>query len=147
MLHNRSVPTDTVLPHVIYRNLSEAIAWLTRVFGFVEHYRYGDPMSPSGAQMRAGQAWIMVRDARGSEQTPAELGYGTQSLTIFMDDVKEHCAHTQAAGAKIVEDLHVTEYGELQYAVLDLDGHHWLFSCHARDAAPASWGAQITNPF
>ena len=146
MLYNSSVPTDSILPHVIYRNPAEAIAWLTSVFGFVEHYRYGDAASPSGAQMRAGQAWIMVRDARGSERTPAELGYGTQSLTIFIDDVKKHYAHTQAAGAKIVEEPHVTEYGEFQYAVLDLDGHHWLFSCHARDAAPESWGAKVTNP-
>jgi uncharacterized glyoxalase superfamily protein PhnB len=147
MLFNRSVPTDTILPHVIYRNLPEAIAWLSRVFAFVEHYRYGDPASPSGAQMRAGQAWIMVRTARDGERTPAELGFGTQSLTIFVEEVKEHYARTQATGAKIVEELHVTEYGEFQYAVLDLDGHHWLFSCHARDAAPASWGAQVINPF
>jgi uncharacterized glyoxalase superfamily protein PhnB len=146
MLYNSSVPTDSILPHVIYRNPAEAIAWLTSVFGFVEHYRYGDPASPSGAQMRAGQAWIMVRGARDSERTPAELGYGTQSLTIFIDDVTKHYAHTQAAGAKIVEEPHVTEYGEFQYAVLDLDGHHWLFSCHARDAAPESCGAKVTNP-
>ena len=146
-MNNRSVPTNTILPHVIYRKLPEAIAWLTSVFGFMEHYRYGDPSSPSGAQMRAGQAWIMVRDARGSERAPAELGYGTQSLTIFIDDVENHYAHTQAAGAKIVEKPHVTEYGEFQYAVLDLDGHHWVFSCHARDADPTSWGAQVINPF
>jgi uncharacterized glyoxalase superfamily protein PhnB len=74
MLNNRSVPTNVVLPHVIYRNLSEAIAWLTHVFGFTEHFRYGDPASPAGAQMRAGQAWVMVRNARGEEHTPAELG-------------------------------------------------------------------------
>ncbi|WP_197414100.1 VOC family protein [Terracidiphilus gabretensis] len=146
-MNNRSVPTDTILPHVIYRNLPEAIAWLTSVFGFVEHYRYGDPNSPSGAQMRAGRAWIMVRDTRGSEQTPAELGYGTQSLTILIDDVEKHYAHTQTEGAKIVEELRITEYGEFQYAVLDLDGHHWVFSRHARDADPASWGAQVTNLF
>ena len=146
MLFNRSVPVDTVLPHVIYRNLPEAIAWLTSVFGFVEHYRYGDPASPSGAQIRAGRAWIMVRDARGDECSPAELGYGTQSLTIFVEDVETHYARARASGAKIVEELHETEYGELQYAALDFDGHHWLFSRHARDADPASWGAQITNP-
>jgi uncharacterized glyoxalase superfamily protein PhnB len=147
MINNRSVPTDVILPHVIYRNLPEAITWLTNIFGFVEHYRYGDPTSPSGAQMRAGQAWVMVRNARGNERIPAELGYGTQSLTIFIDDVEKHYAHSQSAGAKIVEELRETEYGEFQYAVLDLNGHHWLFSCHARDAAPESWSAHVTNPF
>src|SRR4029077_19927289 len=35
---NRSVPTDTVLPHIIYQNVAEALAWLATTFGFVEHY-------------------------------------------------------------------------------------------------------------
>jgi len=49
MLTNRSVPVETVLPHVVYRNLAEAIVWLERAFGFRENYRYG--AGPSGAQM------------------------------------------------------------------------------------------------
>ena len=27
----------------------------------------------------------------------------------------------------------------------DLDGHHWLFSAHARDVSPDEWGATITT--
>ena len=143
MLSNRSVPVDTVLPHVVYKNLPKAIAWLSKTFGFVEHYRYGDPVS--GAQMRAGSAWIMVRAARDEYRSPAELGFGTQSLTIFLEDVEQHCAQVKSSGAKIVEDLHETEYGEFQYGVEDLEGHHWLFSRHARDVSPDSWGATVTN--
>ena len=37
---------------------------------------------------------------------------------------------TKAAGAKILEEPHETEYGEYQYAAEDLDGHHWLLSRH-----------------
>jgi hypothetical protein len=49
---NRSVPADTVLPHVTYQNVADAIAWLTTAFGFSEHYRYGEPGGPvQGAQM------------------------------------------------------------------------------------------------
>ncbi|MGC2612825.1 MAG: hypothetical protein WA354_02260, partial [Terracidiphilus sp.] len=48
MLKNRSVPVDFVLPHITYRNLPQAIGWLAVTFGFVEHYRYGDPVQ--GAQ-------------------------------------------------------------------------------------------------
>ena len=138
---NRSLPVDTVLPHVIYQNLSEAIVWLNRVFGFEECYRYGTP--PAGAQVRAAKAVIQVRQARGAEQSPAQLGFGTQSLTIFLDDVDEHYARAKAAGAKILEEPHETEYGEYQYAAKDLDGHHWLFSRHARDRSPEEWGALV----
>ena len=37
MNFNRSVPASTVLPHVRYRDLARAIAWLERAFGFAEH--------------------------------------------------------------------------------------------------------------
>jgi uncharacterized glyoxalase superfamily protein PhnB len=120
MQRNRSVPVDTILPHVNYKNLPEAIAWLGKTLGFVEHYRYGDPLS--GAQVHVGGAFVMLKQARGDYRNPTELGFGTQSLTIFVEDI------------------------ELQYAVVDLEGHHWLFSRHAHDLSPDAWGATITNP-
>jgi len=142
MLTNRSVPANIILPHIVYQNVAAAIDWLKKTFGFTEHYRYGDPVN--GAQLRLGEAWIMVREGRRpGSKTPAQLGYGTQSLTIFIEDVDEHFRKTKAAGAKIVEELHETEYGERQYGVEDLDGHHWLFANHARDVSPEEWGAKI----
>lgn len=144
MIFNRSVPTDSVLPHVAYRNVEEAVAWLGRSFGFVEHYRYGDPVS--GAQLRLGKAWIMVKRAGDGRSTPKELGGSTQSLTVFVEDVDGHYEHAKSAGVKIVEDLHETIYGERQYGVEDFEGHHWLFSRHARDMSPADWGATLRGP-
>ncbi|HEX4064493.1 MAG TPA: VOC family protein [Acidobacteriaceae bacterium] len=144
MTSNRSLPTSTVLPHLCYRDVEEAIVWLTRVFGFVEHYRYGDPLS--GAQMQAGSAWIMLKRLAPDALTPRQLGYGTQSLTIFVDDVEAHCKRAKSAGAVILEEAHETVYGEFQYAVRDHDGHHWLFSRHARDLSPAEWGATLVRP-
>jgi uncharacterized glyoxalase superfamily protein PhnB len=74
-MNNRSVPTDTVLPHLVYQNVGEAIAWLTKTFGFAEHYRYGDPVD--GAQMRLGKAVIMLGHtraiARARSNSAAEL--------------------------------------------------------------------------
>ena len=61
MLKNRSVPTDILLPHIVYRDVAEAIDWLSKVFGFVEHYRYSDPVQ--GAQMHLGNAWVMLASA------------------------------------------------------------------------------------
>ena len=145
MLKNRSVPVDTVLPHVTYKDLARAIDWLTSIFGFVEHYRYGDPLQ--GAQLQLENAFIMVNSARPGQSSPAQLHSSTQSLTIFVEDVESHYAHARAAGANIVEDLHETEYGELQYGAEDVEGHHWLFSRHARDVSPEAWGATVTSPF
>jgi len=142
MIENRSVPTDTMLSHVVYKDVDAAIQWLSSVFGFVEHYRYGES---SGAQMHLGDAWIMVRKARPGELTPAQLGCWTQSLTVFVEDVEAHYKKAKAVGAKIVEELNETAYGEFQYGVEDLDGHHWLFARHARDVSPEDWGAKLAD--
>ncbi|MFC5865483.1 VOC family protein [Acidicapsa dinghuensis] len=143
MTVNRSVPTDTVLPHVVYRCVPDALCWLNRVFGFVEHYRYGEPGGlVSGAQVFAGSACIMISRAKGFE-TPAQVGFRTQMLTVFVEDVDTHYTHTREEGARIIEPLHETIYGERQYGVEDIDGHHWLFSQHSHDISPEQWGAVV----
>ena len=146
MLKNRSVPTDVVLPHITYENVSRAVVWLTNAFGFTEHYRYGEPGGRvDGAQMHLGNAWIMLNSARPGRASPAQVGHDTQSLTVFVNDVDAHFEKAKSAGAKIVEDLHETEYGERQYGVEDLEGHHWLFSRHVRDVSPEEWGDTIAS--
>jgi uncharacterized glyoxalase superfamily protein PhnB len=67
-------------------------------------------------------------------------------LTVFVENVEAHFAHSKAAGAKIFEDLNETAYGELQYGVEDLEGHRWLFSRHVSDVSPDAWGAKIATP-
>lgn len=140
-MQNRSVPADIILPHIAYENLSAAIDWLVRVFGFTEHYRYGDPVQ--GAQLHLGNAYIMVRTARGPQKSPATLGFGTQSLTVFVEDVEAQLRRARAGGAKIVEELNVTPYGEEQISLEDLEGHHWLFARHVNDVDPTTWGAEV----
>jgi len=76
---------------------------------------------------------------------PAQLGASTQSLTVFVDDVDARFEKAKFAGARIVEELHETCYGERQYGVEDLDGHHRLFSRHARDVSPEEWGATVAR--
>lgn len=143
MLHNRSVPVDTVMPHIFYRDLEAAIDWLGRVFGFTEHFRYGDPVA--GAQLQLGKAWIMVSTVRPGRATPAEVGCRTQALTIFVEDVESRFAAVRAADGTIIEELHETVYGELQFGAEDIEGHHWIFSRHARDLSPEEWGAKVAN--
>ena len=112
-MKNRSVPVDTLLPHVFYPDVAAAIVWLTKVFGFTEHYRYaaGDGII-QGAQLHLGEAWIMIAITRAGRSSPLGLGERTQSLTVFVAHVDAHFERTKAAGATIIEDLHETIYGE-----------------------------------
>jgi uncharacterized glyoxalase superfamily protein PhnB len=144
MVRNRSVPAETLLPHLVYGNIADALRWLHKAFGFVEDFRYGEPGGPvQGAQMHLGNAWIMLGSTRPGRASPAQAGLRTQSLTVFVDDVDAHFERAKSAGAKIVEELHETPYGERQYGAEDLEGHHWLFSKHVRDVSPAEWGATL----
>ena len=140
-MKNRSVPVDTVLPHVRYSDLPTAIDWLVKHFGFVEQYHYTDTTTGkiSGAQLRLANAYIMVHPAKASgAPAPAEL-------TILFDDVDAHHRKVKATGIRLAEQLHETVYGELQYAVQDLEGHLWIFSQHAKDLSPEQWGAKVTK--
>ena len=95
--------------------------------------------------MSIGNAWLMLKRVRDQRAIPKVLGFGTQSLTIFIEDVETHFEHAKSSGVTILEDLHETVYGELQYGAEDLDGHHWLFSRHARDVSPEQWGAIVSR--
>ena len=138
-MKNRSLPVDTLLPHLAYDDVAEAIGWLTRVFGFVEQFRYGSPVA--GAQIGAGPGLLMLQASRPAFQTPQSLGAQTQTLTIFSSDVETLYSRVQQQGAEIVEPLNQTVYGELQFAALDLAGHRFIFSQHLQDLAPSDWGA------
>ena len=143
-LKNSSVPADFVLAHVVYQDVSEAVVWLTRVFGFRETYHCGNTGGMvDGAQMFRGNAYLMVSGAHRAGSTPAKLGVYTQTLTVFVENVDAHYRRAKSAGARIVEELNETCYGERQYGVEDLDGHHWLFSQHAKDRSPEEWGAVV----
>src|SRR5215831_6745886 len=143
MIKNRSVPADTVLPHLVYQDLPGALDWLTGTFGFSEHYRYGEPIS--GAQVYLGKAYIMLKGARPTGAEPLPAGPRGHYLTVFVEDVDAHYEGTKSAGAEIVEELYETRYGERQYGVKDVEGHFWLFSKHVQDLSPADWGATIAS--
>jgi uncharacterized glyoxalase superfamily protein PhnB len=78
MLRNRSVPADVILPHVTYQNVAAAIDWLRGAFGFTEHYRYGSEHE-DGAQLRLGDAWIMVNSARPGQASRHKSAAGLRA--------------------------------------------------------------------
>lgn len=140
-MQNQSVPTNAAIPHIIYANVAEAIAFLTTNFGFTEHYRYGPPTDPQGAQLRLHQAVIMLTSTRAGRSTPNQLSAITQYTTIIVPDAHAHHAHAKSAGATITEPPTQTPYGELEYSAQDHAGHRWIFSQHTANVPPQDWGA------
>lgn len=71
------MPAESLLPHLFYENVADALSWLSGAFGFIEDFRYGEPDGPvEGAQMHPGSAWIMLgstRPGRASRRPPLAL--------------------------------------------------------------------------
>lgn len=59
---------------------------------------------------------------------------------IYVDDVLAHCEHARAAGARVVLEPVLQDYGPAYwadrcYGALDLDGHLWWFCERVRNPA------------
>jgi PhnB protein len=131
MLSNRTMPSCAVIPQLVYDDVAEALTWLCERFGFSERWRAGDHR----AQLSFGDSTIVVTEPRTSKVLP-----GRQSLLIRVDDVDTHHRRVRDSGAKVIQEPKDFPYGERQYTVEDLGGHHWTFSQSIADVAPEDWG-------
>jgi len=136
MKPNRSIPSSTVVPVLIYPDVCAAVDWLGTAFGFVERVRIGEDHR---SQLSFGEGAVIIGDVRGQRRAP-RAGEVTHSVMVRVDDVDAHCDHARAHGAHIVEEPADFPYGERQYTAEDLAGHHWTFSETLDDVAPETWG-------
>ena len=132
---------------VYCRDPAAMIDWLCRAFGFevrlvvegeggrIEHSEltYGGGMIMVGGE-RTGPASRWGVDMR----SPRAAGCNTQGLMVFVDDVDAHCAQARAAGARIVDEPSLHDYGEeywadRAYGAVDPEGHLWWFVQRMRD--------------
>jgi uncharacterized glyoxalase superfamily protein PhnB len=142
MKPNRSIPSATVIPVLIYPDVREAVAWLTEAFGFAERVKIGENHR---SQMQVGDGAVILGDVRYDRKPPRE-GESTHSVVVRVDDVDAHCERAQAGGAKILMEPRDFEYGERQYEAEDFAGHRWTFSQTLADVAPEEWGGELVAP-
>ena len=139
-----------IAPGLYYRDAAAAIDWLCRAFGFAVRLRvegeggvivhceleYGEGLIMVGQEEREGEPARFPRRRMSPLGTPGN----TQDLMLYVDDVDAHCAQARAAGAAIVAEPAVHDYGEdhwadRSYGALDPDGHLWWFSQRLRSPA------------
>jgi uncharacterized glyoxalase superfamily protein PhnB len=146
----------SVYPHLRYEKPTEAIAWLTRVFGFRERVRMARPdgsiitsklEAPGGGLvMVAGSSpefteWIRERLPGFGEQTEQPWPHLAHSTTVLVSDVDGHHERAQAEGATILTTPEDQPWGLRVYAAVDLEGHQWEFSQLLGIVEPEAWGA------
>lgn len=131
-----------------YKDAARAIDWLCEAFGFEVRLKIeGEGGKIAHSELTYGpDGLIMV----GEEESPKRAdathrksprsigGVNTQNLMVYVDDAIAHCERARKAGAKIVSEPEVTDYGEEYwmdrgYECEDLEGHRWWFYERLRD--------------
>jgi uncharacterized glyoxalase superfamily protein PhnB len=138
---NRSIPSDVVIPVLIYPDVREAVDWLGEAFGFEERLQIGESHR---SQLRFGDGAVIVADVR-HEQRPPRAGEVTHLVLVRVDDARAHCERARRHGASILMEPTDFEYGERQYTAEDPAGHRWTFSETLDDVDPATWGGKLVD--
>jgi uncharacterized glyoxalase superfamily protein PhnB len=129
-----------------YPDAPAAIDWLCRAFDFEVRIKVeGDGGRIDHSELVYGEAIVMVGDLPSKAgkfpfmRAPSQVGgANTMNLFIYVDDVEGHCARARAAGAKIVVEPKVSDYGDEYWAdrgyeCEDPAGHHWWFAQRMRN--------------
>jgi uncharacterized glyoxalase superfamily protein PhnB len=136
MRSNRSIPSSQVIPELAYPDVSEAAEWLCKAFGFAVRLRIANHR----IQLTLGSGAVILIE--GSLEPSSGSSHG---VLVRVEDVDEHFARAQAAGARALGEPTTYPYGERQYAAQDFAGHRWVFSQSVADADPADWGGSLEN--
>jgi uncharacterized glyoxalase superfamily protein PhnB len=147
-----TMPTPPDWPRLstslFYRDAAAAIDWLCRGFGFEVRLKIeGDEGRIIHSELTYGDALIMVCEEgideggqvwRTTMRSPGSLnGANTQSIMLYVDDADAHCELARAAGAEIIDEPKLHDYGEQywadrSYGVRDPEGHIWWISQRLR---------------
>jgi uncharacterized glyoxalase superfamily protein PhnB len=138
---NRSVPSATVVPVLIYPDVRAAVRFLEEAFGFRERLQIGEDHR---SQLSFGDGAVIVGDVR-HDRVPPRPGESTSSVLVRVEDARAHCERARANGATISMEPTDFEYGERQYHATDPWGHHWTFGETLDDVDPADWGGELKS--
>ncbi|MEP7281416.1 MAG: VOC family protein [Rubrivivax sp.] len=130
-----------------YRDAAGMIDWLCHAFGFEVRLKVeGDAGRIEHSELSFGEdGLVMVAQERaGADRrfetaalSPLTAGGNTQGLMLYVDDLDAHCARARAAGARIVDEPALHDYGDdywadRSYGAVDPEGHLWWVSERVR---------------
>ena len=130
-----------VVPYILYADPASAVHWLGEVLGLREAVRVPRPDGGVGhAELVAGDQVVMI-GVTGSER----FGEVSSITLVFVDDVEATCERAVEAGGTVLGEPLDHPWGLRQALVADPEGQRWEITQHLRDAAPETWGAQVSD--
>jgi uncharacterized glyoxalase superfamily protein PhnB len=129
---NDRTPPPQVWPTLRARDARGLIRFLVDAFGFEETVVYGEGDRVDHAQLSwppgGGVMLGSIRPAGSDDAWPVPPGsFGAYVVT---DDPDAVHARARAAGAEIIAELHVTDYGSRDFAARDPEGNRWSFGTY-----------------
>ncbi|GJF30657.1 similarity with Glyoxalase/Bleomycin resistance protein [Kitasatospora sp. NE20-6] len=127
-----SVPRPQVWPTLRAQDARGLIAFLVEAFGFEETVAYGEGERVDHAQLSwpegGGVMLGSVREDADAGTGPTPPGaFGAYVVTADPDAVHDRAV---AAGVRITDPLHGTDYGSRDFAALDPEGNRWYFGTY-----------------
>ncbi|GAA4576793.1 VOC family protein [Planotetraspora kaengkrachanensis] len=124
-------PPPQVYPALRARDARALIRFLVDAFGFEETVVYGEGDHVDHAQL----SWplgggIMLGSVRDVPDDPWPVQPGVFGAYVVTDDPDGLYARATAAGAKVIQELHDTDYGSRDFTVVDPEGNLWSFGTY-----------------
>jgi uncharacterized glyoxalase superfamily protein PhnB len=129
------MPDGVLIPVLAYRDVGEAIDWLTGSFGFQERWRVGDHRAQQAVGPNAAIALVQGSAAQGDDH-----------VMVRVENLDEHHAWSLASGAEVTVAPAGYPFGERQYTVRDFSAKTWVFTQSVTDVAPEDWGVPAASP-
>ena len=131
---------------IYYSDAARMIDWLCNAYGFEVRLKVvGEAGRIEHSELTLDGGVIMVSEEASGEkrrfetdcQSPLSAKCNTQGLMVYVDDVDAHCACAREAGARIVDEPKLHDYGadywaDRSYGAIDPEGHLWWFTQRAR---------------
>ena len=125
-----------------YEDVTGAIDWLTRAFGFREVERFADPDGTvSHAILTLGDSLLHVGWPGPDYQSPrrhagscdharkwSAVPYVIDGVLAEVEDVDSYFTRARAAGAKILTPREDSPLAGRRFRVEDNEGHRWMFA-------------------
>lgn len=116
---------QTIFPYLLYDDAAAGMDFLSHAFGFTETMRSEDGGRIAHAQLRLGDAEVMLGQPQGKLD---RTGDQTVLMYVYVDDVNAHFQQARDGGAEILEEPTDQEYGDRHYHTRDPEGHSWYFA-------------------
>jgi PhnB protein len=125
-------------PHLTCKNAEAAIEFYKKAFGAVELFRIGEPGMVGHAEIKIGNAIIMLADEHPQmgAVSPETLGGTPVRLLIYVEDVDAFSANAVAEGVSVLRPVENQFYGDRMGQFKDPFGHVWSFATHVEDVPP-----------